>query len=279
MSLYRKVYQLIKATREKQTIPIIVRKEPSELLNNEVAFVAGGCGGIGISIVEHLLECGCKVIIGGTNKEKLCKCKEQLLTTNKQYQIETFIFKIDDFVNLKDNIKNIISIYGHIDIFINASGVHTENLVLGNIPFDEFDRVININLKGPYYTAVEIAEYMKNNNIRGHILFISSSRGSEPVWSPYGITKNAINSLVKGLAMQYIDFGITINGIAPGPTATKLIGINEGESIYSNETHLKRVAMPDEIAAFATLLVSDNGNMLPGEMIHISGGRGVFDIR
>lgn len=120
---------------------------------------------------------------------------------------------------------------------------------------------------------------MEKSNIRGSILIISSSRGSEPAWSPYGISKWGLKGLTKGLAKIFVPFGINVNSIVPGSTATELIGIKTGENIFSEENDMNRLIMPDEIATLAKLLVSDAGKMINGEIIHIAVGRGSFDIQ
>ena len=78
---------------------------------------------------------------------------------------------------------------------------------------------------------------------------------------------------------MFAPYGINVNAIAPGSTATRLIGIKEGDSITSDENSMDRLVMPDEVATFAKLLVSDAGKMIDGEVLHIAGGRGTFDIR
>ena len=120
---------------------------------------------------------------------------------------------------------------------------------------------------------------MKENYVKGSILLVSSSRGSEPAFSPYGISKWGLKGLTEGLGKMLIPYGINVNAIAPGSTATGLIGFQEGDSITSNENGMNRLIMPDEVATLAKLLVSDTGKMIDGEVIHISGGRGTFDIR
>lgn len=279
MSIYNAMYKLIKATREKEMLPVIVPTENSELLSGKVAFIAGGSGGIGMAIAEQLLRCGCKVILGGTNTDKLDRCRIDLMNKNDDYSVESHLFRNDNVSELKEAFESIAKVYGKMDIFINAAGVHTENLDFWNLDPEEYDRIMNINLKGPYFSCLAAAKYMISNKIEGQMLLISSSRGSEPTWSPYGISKNCIDSMVHGLAKQFVSYGITITGLAPGPTATSLIGVNKGDSIYSEETQLKRLAMPEEIASYAALLVSPAGKIATGEVLHVSGGRGLFDIR
>ena len=120
---------------------------------------------------------------------------------------------------------------------------------------------------------------MKENNIKGHILNVSSSTGGEPSWSPYRISKRALEGMTLGMAQIMQPFGIVVNGIAPGEVATGLINWNEGDSIDTEHNHFGRMAMPEEVANLALFLVSDMGNMITGQMIYMSGGRGVYDIR
>lgn len=180
---------------------------------------------------------------------------------------------------LEEKITEASKLFGKIDIFINSVGIHTENANLWSITPIEFDRVMNINLKGTFFACKAIGKYMIQNRISGYILIISSSRDSEPAWSPYGISKWGLKGLTEGLAKTLLPYGIAVNAISPGATATGLIGIRDGDSIYAEENGLHRYIMPDEVANIAKLLVSDAGKMVVGETIHISGGRGVFDIR
>lgn len=144
---------------------------------------------------------------------------------------------------------------------------------------DEYSRVMDINLKGTFFACQSIGRYMKNNGIHGTILLISSSRGSEPAWSPYGISKWGMKGLTQGLAQTLAPYDINVNAIAPGTTATALVGFKDGDTIESNENMFGRIVMPDEVASLAKYLVSDAAKMISGETIHIAGGRGTFDIR
>lgn len=245
------------------------------MLEGKVALISGGSGGIGISIAKELHACGCKVILGGTNASKLEKCKEQFSDGG----VESVIFNLSNTDSIVPTIKEAEGKFGAIDIFVNSAGVHSENANFWTMTPAEYDRIMDINLKGVYFACIEMAKYWKGNHRKGHILLISSSRGSEPAWSPYGISKWGINGMTKGLAEILTPEGIIVNAIAPGSTATPLLGIHEGDSIYSEDNKLGRMIVPDEIATYAKLLVSDAGDMLAGETIHISGGRGVWDIR
>lgn len=186
---------------------------------------------------------------------------------------------MNDSSSFDKKISEASNIFGKIDILINSAGVHSENMDYWNMTEPEFDRIMNINLKGVYFFTRSAAKYMKDLGNRGSIIFISSSRGSEPAWSPYGISKWGLNGMVKGLAKTLYQYGLNVNAIAPGSTATSLLGYKKGESIYVNDNSACRFIMPVEVANLAVLLASDAGIMINGEIIHISSGRGSYDIR
>lgn len=178
-------------------------------------------------------------------------------------------------------VKKAVEFYGHIDILVNAAGVHsTKSLTtFYNITEEEYDNILNINLRGTYFISQVIAKYMIDSKVKGHILNISSSTGAEPSWSPYRISKLGIEGFTKGLAQTLTKHDITVNGIAPGSTATGLLGYKDGDSIATLDNEKGRYIMPSEIAEYAKILVSNLGDMVVGETIYVSGGRGTYDIR
>lgn len=275
MSLKSAVKGFIRETRQKQVVPIAHPVGVDKLLDGKVAFIAGGNGGLGFAIAKSLLESGCSVVIGGTNEKKLQKCLDEL----KGKKAKAVRFDVSDCGSIESQFCSAVAAFGKIDIFIDSAGVHTENVDMWTMTPDEFERVMKINLEGAYFSSVAAAKYMKENQIRGHILLISSTRGLEPAWSPYGISKWGINGMVKGLAQQLAPIGIKVNAIAPGSTATALLHYQEGQSINSYENKEGRLVMPEEVANLAKLLVSDCGNMITGEVISVGAGRGTFDIR
>ncbi|WP_455720149.1 SDR family NAD(P)-dependent oxidoreductase [Agathobacter sp.] len=256
----------------KEYYPISHPVLSAEEFSGKVILISGGSGGIGLSIAKSLHENGGIVIIAGTNKEKLARI-------NKETGFDTIIMDYSNVDSFKIILEKIVKKYNRLDIFISSAGVHTDNVNFWTITPKEYDRVFDINLKGVFFACQAVGKYMCDNKIMGSILLISSSRGSEPAWSPYGLSKWGLKGLTEGLAKIFVSYGINVNAIAPGATATELIGINKGDSITSNENGMNRLIMPDEVASLAKYLVSDAGKMVDGEVIHISGGRGTFDIR
>lgn len=269
MGLKSKIKKLF---AQKEYVPISHPVSSSKEFEGKVALISGGSGGIGLAIAKSLQESGASVVIAGTNEKKLNKISED---TN----LDTVVMNYSMPDTFKSVIEKVAAKYGRLDIFISSAGVHTENVDFWTMNPKEFDRVMGINLKGVFFACQTVGKYMIDNNIKGSILLVSSSRGSEPAWSPYGISKWGLKGLTEGLGQMFIPYGINVNSIAPGSTATGLIGIKEGDSITSEENGMNRLVMPDEVATLAKLLVSDAGKMIDGEVVHIAAGRGTFDIR
>jgi len=270
------VRKIVKTLRKKEFIPIQHTTDATGMLEDKVALIIGGSGGIGKAIAKSFSESGCKVIICGTRQQKLEKC---LSSFENKDNVRTMIFNVANPETFEERIDEATSFWGKIDILVNSAGVHTENVDFFDMKPEEFDRVMNIDLKGAFFVCQAIGKYMIDNNIKGSILNISSSRGSEPAWSPYGLSKWGLKGLTMGVGKIFSPYGINVNAIAPGSTATSLLGVEDGDSINSNENYMGRLIMPDEVASLAKLIVSDVGKMIDGEVIHIAAGRGTFEFR
>lgn len=271
--LLKKIVNLFKS---KNMIPIVKIKYSNELLKDKVALITGGSGGIGFEISKKYIDCGAKVILTGRDEKKLIKCCRELGENSRYILLDQF-----DIQQIKTVVNDAFKIFGRIDILVNSSGMHNQkhNLNFLNIDENDYNDVMDLNLKGTYFITQEVAKYMKNSRIKGHILMISSNRGIEPSWSPYSLSKLGIIGLTKGLAKELLDFNIIVNGIAPGPTATNMQSYIDGDSIETNQTKLGRYTMPEEVSEYALLLVSDLGDTIIGDTIYMTGGRGIIDVR
>lgn len=275
LNLARKI---VKSLRKKEIIFVPQLVDSSEILKGKVFCVLGGTGGIGFAAAKIIQRFGGGLVLTGTNKEKLLVNKTELEKLSNK-KIGTAVLDINETKNFESSIAQIASVFGKIDGFIISSGVHTENVDFWKMTEKEFDRVMNINLKGVYFFCQKAARYFIQNKINGKILLVSSSRGSEPAWSPYGISKWGMNGMTKGLAKILAPYGITVNAIAPGTTTTPLVDYKEGDSIYSEENAFGRMITSEEVGNLIAFMLSDCANMVSGEVVHISGGRGVFDVR
>ena len=256
----------------KNIVPIYKTLDKENEFSGKVALVIGGTGGIGKAICQKLAEGGCSIIVSGSRQSSVDKALSE-------FGNKGLVLNLKEYASYKQKVQEAVDIFGKLDILIFCAGVHTEHVDFWKMTELEYSRVMDINLKSEYFVCQNVASYFRNNKIRGHILLVTSTRGLEPAYSPYGLSKWGSNGFVKGLAELLAGYGITVNGIAPGTTATPLIGIEEGETIWTSENKEGRYIMPSEVAEVARLLVSDSGRMLNGNVIAVSGGRGTFDIR
>ena len=262
--------------KSKKIVPIYIKADDKLILKNKVAIITGGSGGIGLAIAKRFIDSGCKVIICGTNEDKLKKiCKD--IGNNIKYLVLD-LYKVNEFDKKLDKA---INMYGKIDILVNSAGMHVSrrNLDFTNVTEEEYNSIMNLNLKGMYFFTQKFAQYLIKNKISGNILMISSQSALEPSWSPYRISKKCMESITKGLAQTLIRYGIIVNGIGPGPTATKMQGFDTNDTLYTEQNPIKRYTTPEEIAEFALMLVSEYGKTIVGDTIYMSGGRGIIDLR
>lgn len=265
--MLKKVLKLLKALAFwKKIVPVKVPvKDYDGLFEGKTALVTGGAGGIGFAIAKRLSEAGCSVIIMARNEVKLKKASEQIGCK----------YRVLDITKVSD-IKRVIAEVSQDsapEILVNCAGVMGKGR-FGNIDVEDWDRVINTNVRGTFFMVQEVSNMMIERKIKGHILNLSSSSALRPCYSSYIVSKHLVRDLTQGFAKELIKHGIVVNAIAPGPTATDMIGADEND-LVSLDVPAGRMATVDEIANHALALVSEMGDMVVGSTLYVTGGSGV----
>lgn len=276
MDVKKKIEHALMLFKKKNIIPIPEIVEDTCSLKGKVALVIGATGGIGKAIVTELNHSGCKVVACGSSLQSIEKAKKKL---PESIAIKYFAFNLQNINEFSKRIEAAAEIYGRIDILIFSAGIHSEMFDYLDMTKQEYERIMQINLEAPFFLCQKFAKYLIERKEKGHICLVSSSRGSEPAYTPYGISKWAMNGMTRGIAQEIINYGIIVNAVAPGSTATQLIGVTSKDSIFTDDNSYGRLVHPKEVANVVKLLVGETGNMIVGETVHISGGRGTFDIR
>jgi len=250
---------------------------PSEMLANRNAVVTGGTSGIGMEIAKAFVRAGAEVVITGRNKDKLEDACRQIENCTERGKVKGIVMNNIQISKFPSCIEEILSLFDShkIDILVNNAG-----LVGGDIrecTEAEYDSILDTNLKGSFFLAQIVGKYMKENNIHGNILNIGSSSCLRPAVSAYTLSKWGIRGLTLGLAKDLAPYSITVNGIAPGPTATPMLMKEDVKDDISFATNpIGRFALPEEIANMAVFLTSEMGRTIVGDMIYMTGGAGLI---
>ncbi len=275
-----KIKQIIKKViwlfKEKEMIPIPYAVNADSLLDGKIALITGGSGGIGYAIAESFMKNGCSVILAGKSKEKLEKCCSDLQNVCTG-RAKSIVIDVLDVKSIPERIEEAACLFdaGYIDILVNSAGVNVKHQFM-ETEESEYDNTMNINAKGTFFMCQAVAKHMIENQIKGHILNVTSASALRPAWTPYQMSKWALRGFTLGLADTLLPYGIIVNAIGPGPTATPMLGRDNGDSIYHPNCPSKRYAVPSEIGALATFMVSEYGNLIVGDTYYITGGSGTI---
>ncbi len=255
----------------KVQVPIL---SASELLKGRTALITGGTSGIGFAIAKAFVNSGGGIIITGRDNNKLNKALKELGNENR---VLGFIMDNTNIPSFEPSIAEMTESLrakriGPIDILVNNAGVN--GFGMPKATEQDYDRVMDTNLKGVYFLSQCVASYMLRNGIKGNILNIGSASCFRPADSPYILSKWGIRSLTMGMAKSLGKHGITVNGIAPGPTATPMMKVSDSGDLALDRLPLGRYILPEEIANMAVFLVSDLGKSIMGDMIMMTGGAG-----
>lgn len=255
--------------------PQIVELKQDGLLQGRTALVTGGTSGIGSAIAKAFLKADATVVITGRSQKKIDTAvkaiKDEIGGNKPIYGLELNMKDANTFDN---KLKELLALVptGQVDILVNNAGVSVDTHAAS--PEEEFDSVLDTNLKGVYFLSYRFAHYFKDHQIKGNILNIASSSSVRPATSAYGLSKWGVRGLTEGLARLLAPHGITVNGIAPGQTATPMMDGVSADNIYHPTNLIGRYIMPVEIANMAVILVSDAGKSIVGDIVYMTGGSG-----
>jgi 3-oxoacyl-[acyl-carrier protein] reductase len=242
-------------------------------LNGKVAIITGGATGIGREITKTLASLGAKVIINyNSSATKANELLEELKTLG--YEAHALQANISDFNDAQKLIDFAISTYGTLDILVNNAGITADTLIL-RMSEEDFDKVINVNLKGTWNCCKHAAKYMTKQR-SGKIVNISSIVGliGNAGQTNYSASKAGIIGLTKSLARELAKRNVNCNVIAPGFIKTAMTeGLSEDlvAQMLAN-IPLSRLGEPQDVANVVAFLCSDLANYITGQVINVDGG-------
>ena len=270
-------HKLFMMCKEQKMVPIPAPINTDALLQGKVALITGGSGGIGFAMGQAFLRHGAKVILAGTNEERLQSYIHRLSSEMENPCARSLLINVLDTASLPDKVAKAAALFpeNRIDILVNSAGVVAHSGFL-EMSEQEYDSIMDVNAKGAFFMSQAVSKFMIENQVKGHILNVTSSSALRPAWGPYQMSKWAVRGFTLGLADTLLPYGIVVNAIAPGPTATPMLGKREGDSICNVESPCGRYAMPSEIAELAAFMVSGMGDLIVGDTFYMTGGSGTI---
>lgn len=239
---------------------------------NKVAIVTGASRGIGAAVARRLARDGFTVVVNYAGSAEAAESVVADITKagGKATSAQADISKAADARRLFDTATEV---YGGVDVLVNNAGV----MALANVADltdDDFDRLFDVNVKGSYNTMREAAKRLRDH---GRIINFSSSVVGllQPGYAPYAATKAAIEATTMVLARELRGREITVNAIAPGPTATDLFLKGKSDELVdrlAKLSPLERLGTPDDIAAAVSFLAGPDGGWINGQVLRANGG-------
>ncbi|SES87436.1 3-oxoacyl-[acyl-carrier-protein] reductase [Anaerobranca gottschalkii] len=241
-------------------------------LKDKVCIITGAANGIGAATAIKFAQEGAKVAVCDIDQNNV----EKVVNEIKEMGGEAVGYKVD--VTNKEEINNMVNDlmerYNKIDVLVNNAGIISD-AQLAKMTDEQFDRVININLKGTYLCTKAVVDIMINQN-SGVILNTSSIVGIYGNFGQtnYAASKFAVNGMTKTWAKELGRKGIRANAVCPGFIATSIIDPMPEKVIKAMEDKvpLKRLGKPEEIANVFAFLASDEASYVNGAIIEVSGG-------
>lgn len=243
----------------------------------KTALITGGASGIGLAISRRFAGEGAKVVVTDILAERAKDVAKDINAAGG-----TAIALGADAGN-GDHIKMIvdraIEHFGGIDIAVACAGRGSSNVDFFELDDSEWDAVLQLNLTGPFLLGKAVARHMLATRRKGAIVHISSVGGvlGVPTQAPYCVSKAGLAMLTKTMALSLAPHGVRVNAIGPGPINTAMTGaILDNDALHQmilSRTPLGRIGEPDEVAAIALFLASEEASYVTGQTIYADGGR------
>ena len=243
------------------------------MLKGKTAIVTGASRGIGRSTAIKLASLGANIILNyRSNEEEASKVEEEI----KAFGVETIKIKAD--ISKIEEVENMISTakekFGSIDIMVNNAGITKDALIM-RMKEEDFDSVINVNLKGVFNCLKCITPVMMKQK-SGKIINLSSVVGisGNAGQVNYAASKAGVIGMTKSLAKEIGSRGITVNAVAPGFIETDMTDVlgEKAKDEYKKGIPLRRLGKPEDVANVIAFLASDAADYVTGQVIHVDGG-------
>lgn len=249
-------------------------------LSGKVTIVTGGARGIGFACARRFCQDGSKVVIADVDEDRGSEAAKTL--SDNGGEAGFVACDVSERLDIRNLITTTVEAHGQIDVLINNAGIVAGAEFL-DLKEDDFDRVLRVNLKGAFLAGQAVARQMvsqiEEGGAPGSIINMSSINAVFGIANqvPYSVSKGGLNQLTKVMSLSLAPHGIRVNAIGPGSIMTDMLSaVNSDEEARRrvlSRTPMGRIGNPDEIAAVAAFLASDDASYVTGQTIYADGGR------
>lgn len=242
-------------------------------LQDKVAVITGGAGGIGKVTAKRFLDEGASVVLVDLFEDALADAKKEL--GESVLTVQADVSKEED---VQKYVDETVEQFGKIDIFFNNAGIEGKVAPITEQKVEDFDKVLAVNVRGVFLGLQKVLPVMIKQK-SGSIINTSSvaGLGGSPNVSPYITSKHAVVGLTKAAAVESAPHGIRVNSIHPSPVNTRMMrsletGLEVDEATMAKSIPLGRYGESDDIASLVVFLASDESTFITGSQYRIDGG-------
>lgn len=247
-------------------------------VDNQIAVVVGGAGGIGEALGHGLAEYGAKIAVADVDLQRAEQVAQDIKAKHKASDAIAVKFDITHEQSIAALRDRVVSVFGTVDILVNSQGVNVKKAAT-EFPINDWDFMFNVNVRGTMLTCREFGKVMIERK-KGKVINLSSVRGVRATFwggnEGYAATKGAIDMITRSLASEWAPYRINVNAIGPSTVATRFSEktLQDPEKLkrFLASCPLGRVGQPADIVGACIFLASPASDFVTGQIIYLDGG-------